>query len=76
MNNKTKKGIKMAVIMKMDTYRKSILVKQVLKLVEEELSTNGGAYGLECKVKEYKRKSKQEDKLYFTSYMPISLTRH
>ncbi len=66
----------MAVIMEMDTYRKSILVKQVLKLVEKELSTNGGAYGLECKVKEYKRKNNQANNLHFTSYMPISLTRH
>lgn len=62
--------------MEIDTYRKSILVKQVLQLVEEELSTNANAYGLERKTKTYQRKSKQENKLYFKSYMPVSLTRH
>lgn len=67
--------------MKMDTYRNSILIEKVLKLVEEELSVNGNMYGLNIEQTRYLTKARdkkinQMTQNAFKSYTPSSMMQH
>lgn len=70
----------MAKIMKLDKAREAMIIKEVLKLMEEELFENGTMYGLTTHqinaLSEQATFYAEKEKVPVRSYLPISATRH
>ncbi len=69
----------MAKIMKLDKAREAMIIKEVLKLMEEELFENGTMYGLtthqiNALIEQGTLYSQKE--VSVRSYLPVSATRH
>ncbi len=70
----------MAKIMKLDKAREAMIIKEVLKLMEEELFENGTMYGLTTHqinaLGEQTTFYAEKDKVSVRSYLPMNTTRH
>ena len=69
----------MAKIMKLDKAREAMIIKEVLKLMEEELFENGTMYGLtthQINALSEQAALYSQKEVSVRSYLPVSATRH
>lgn len=69
----------MAKIMKLDKAREAMIIKEVLKLMEEELFENGTMYGLtthQINALSEQATLYSQKEVSVRSYLPVSATRH